>query len=210
MAPEPVECESSSRRDGRMLTRQVPVWMLFVVGTIAVAACVGWGLRMRLLAPVWGDVATWVGSSATAAGLFFAGVQVRQARLAAKDARDEASDNEKKRRKDLARTVTLEVNPNQSGPEIWFNVTVTNTGAFPVSDVRVSRNYGLDAAGSSDTGRKTVQADVLHPGGSKHGILDRDPDDGDPPPVELVFTDSWGQLWTRVAGHTEPRETTRP
>jgi hypothetical protein len=79
-------------------------WALLAV---AVVATTGWALELRPLATVWGPVGTWVGGLATSAGVIFAGIQIRDARLQRKGEEEQRLQELIEHRERMARSVSV-------------------------------------------------------------------------------------------------------
>ncbi len=189
----------------REVWRSAPIrWALLAV---AVVSTTGWVASLRPLATHWGSVGEWVAGLATAAGLIFAGRQIRDATAerAEEDARRRASEIE--RREAQARSVAVwsVADRGRSRDDKWtIRYNVLNGGDYPVDNAVL---LVADLRGDYDpiTQRGTAHELVLGtliPGrlleDSVEVTLSNEPSFGELGAlVDVIFTDSWNEHWAR-------------
>ena len=184
-------------------------WLLLAV---AVAACAGWALDLRPVAVVWGPVGTWVGGLATAGGLVFTGVQLRDARRDRREEVDRRRQDEAERREAMARSVSVDTVVHRIGDEWVVDYTIVNGGDFPIENVvlLVADVDAVDVRPADGVGTclQLVVGTLHHKEivRDDHGPLriKREPASGELTALgSLRFTDTWGQSWWRGPGRLE-------
>lgn len=187
-------------------------WFLLIS---TVVFLVGWVLRIQPLAPVWGTVGEWVAGLATAGGLVFTGLAVRDS--SRERAREEAARviQEQQRQEAQARSVAITSTAQRgNGTKQWtVQWTVLNGGDYPVDNavVLIAGESGFDAVAQAGTAAEVV-CGTLIPNKEITQATDIALDHG-PAFAELntlayvVFTDAWGNHWARGPGLLAKRET---
>lgn len=171
------------------------------------------------MAVEWGNVGEWVGGLAAAAGLAFAGWEVRVASRRRRE--DQAAQREavlrdqEFHREAMGRSVSVQAIPNQREDGTWFcKYEVHNGGDYPINGAVVvigdpgAEDYRpLDQVGTaSETVIGTIAA-----GSSVNGTFDHLHFSSAPAFAELtglasvLFTDAWGQHWASSPTGLEKR-----
>jgi hypothetical protein len=182
----------------------VTQWLLLLA---AIVSTTGWILRVRPIAPVWGNVAEWVGGLATALALLFAALQIRAAkeqRIAEEEHRIAA---ELEHREAMARAVGVRSVTYEDGGDWYVDYALQNGGEYPIDDVVVviadpgsPEHRPEDQAG---TALEAVIGTVL----SKETIREkrnkvaykREPVFGESTSLaSILFTDTWGTHWAKT------------
>jgi hypothetical protein len=157
--------------------------------------------------PNWGNVAEWVGGLATAAGLFFAAMQIRLAskERAAEEARKTTVEAE--RREAMARAVGVRSLAYEKDGQWYVDFSLQNGGEYPIDDVViVITDPGSEGQRPEDqigTALESVIGTVL----SKETIertgevvhFTREPVFGeDINLASVLLTDPWNQHWAKT------------
>lgn len=169
-------------------------WLMLAVGAFA-ASCLGWWLRLRPAAPVWGPVSEWVGGLGQLAAVIFLAWQIALLRF------DQAtrirSDEEAVRARAIAVVVTAD---HAYGERIVCRAA--NRGTFPIYGVAlqcgtISEQRTFTASGEME---QVSSGGVLVPAAEPSQIGFDAPREapGELPGVAMDFDDAWGNNWRRI------------
>jgi hypothetical protein len=158
-----------------------------------------------------GDLGTWVAGIATATGLWFAGIQIRDNRRERKAQEDQRRQDEFERREALARAVAISSLAQREGDGWTIEYTLLNGGDYPIESVVVVA-HSLDPGCKPRNQQLTAFQMVI---GTMHqaqlhketvGVhFDyREPVFGELTALaSVIFTDTWRQTWWRAPGEIE-------
>lgn len=167
----------------------------------------------------WGTVGEWVGGLATAAGLVFAGWQIRRDALTRRAAENRRIEEEEARREAMARSVSVRADLTPTGREqgrflYQLDCRAHNGGDFPIDDVVVVIADPAapirDLANQQGAVREIVFGTVA--AGETQSDKQNLTFDAQPVFAELtslagvLFTDAWGNHWYRAGGTLRRRE----
>jgi hypothetical protein len=185
-------------RDSGWLRRKIPAWWLLILAACFITASIGWYLRIRPSAPVWGPISEWVSGVGQLAALIFLAWQVKllqvdQDRRWHRD--DEVASAE---REGPARAVVVAVAcPGRHR----IVCDATNCGRFPVHGVKlaIGRIYDGALRRYGDT-KPAGTGGVLLPNAraSRTEFDDAWEVDRSEQRVIIEFGDAWGHYWRRV------------
>jgi hypothetical protein len=182
----------------------VTQWLLLLA---AVVSTTGWILRVRPKAPVWGNIAEWVGGLATALALLFAAIQIREAkeqRIAEERHRVAA---ELEHREAMARAVGVRSVTYEENGSWYIDYALQNGGEYPIDNVVVViTDPGSPETRPEDQAGTALEA-VIGTVLSKEIIREtrnkvaysREPVFGESTNLaSILFTDTWGAHWAKT------------
>lgn len=158
-----------------------------------------------------GDLGTWVGGLATASGLWFAGVQIKDSREERKAQEKQRRQDEEERREAMARAVAISSLAQRDGDCWVIEYTLLNGGDYPIESVVVVAD-SLDPECEPKRQLLTAFQSVIgtmHQGELHNEKIEvsfdyREPVFGETTAlVSVIFTDTWGQTWWRGTGTLE-------
>lgn len=169
-------------------------WLMLAV-CVFVVACLGWWIRLRPAAPVWGPVSEWVGGLGQFVAVIFLAWQI--ALLRSDQAARVRSDEEAVRTRAKAVVVTAE---EVAGGRILCRAS--NTGLFPVYSATlqcgtISGEHTFTTHGEK---KPVSSGGVLLPATEPTRIEFYAPEDalGDLRGVAMDFGDALGNHWRRI------------
>lgn len=194
-----------SKREKWFLVATLFCLALTVVTTSA------WHYRLKPMATVWGDVATWAAVCVAGFGLLFTGVSLRGQTTQRREEQQRLMTDESESRKANARSVAVrsqwitnsELDPySETFAELsmYSSWTLMNASPYPVTETQLTICSGIDG----DVRREYWVGTVL-PGQT----LQNDTPAIAPGPLpftglrdsaSLRFTDAWGQIWIHDNG----------
>lgn len=169
-------------------------WLVLAVGAFA-ASCLGWWLRLRPTAPVWGPVSEWVGGLGQLVAVIFLAWQI--ALLRSDQAARIRSDEEAVRARAIAVVVTAD---HAAGGRILCHAA--NRGLFPVYGVAlqcgtISAQRTFTTCGEM---KQVSSGGVLLPA-AEPSYVEFDAlreAAGELPGVAMDFGDAFGNHWRRI------------
>lgn len=158
-----------------------------------------------------GDLGTWVGGLATASGLWFAGIQIKDSREERKAEEKRRRAEELERREALARAVAISSIARCDDDGWTISYTLLNGGDYPIGSVVVvgeslhpecMPKYQQFTSFQNVVG--TMHQGQLVEDEVKVKFKYREPVFGELTNlVSVIFTDTWGQSWYRKSGSVE-------
>jgi len=185
---------------------QSPVtsWMLLLV---AVVSTTGWMFRVRPIAPVWGNVAEWVGGLATALALLFAALQIRAAKEQRVAEERHRMDAELEHREAMARAVGVRSFAYDEDGSWYVDYSLQNGGEYPIDDVVIVVTDPGSPEHRPEDQAGTALEEVIGTVLSKETISEKrnkveftgEPVFGERTSLaSILFTDTWGNHWAKT------------